>query len=137
MSSQSPETIAHLKQLGAIVAVEGRVFTTSYGIGRACSMTSAGCIGVRVDEYNGKRSVRMDIPASDVQPFAVYAEQLEALTRLTFDGDLISKPHRDFLVRNGLAAKADGFNIITQAGWRLLVSEGYIGKDGKSTNRFR
>ena len=48
-------------------------------------------------------------------------EQLEQLTVATRDGDLISKQERDLLVKNGLAQRSAGFNVITEKGLQYLV----------------
>lgn len=48
-------------------------------------------------------------------------EQLQALCLLTWDGYLISKSHRDELVRAGLAQRFEGgFNLITAKGVQYL-----------------
>lgn len=54
------------------------------------------------------------------EPFSTYEEQLCQLLRITWDGDLVSKSHRDRLVKDGFAEKAAGYNIITPAGIRHL-----------------
>jgi hypothetical protein len=46
--------------------------------------------------------------------------QLQQLTQLTFDGDLIGKSHRDELVKIGFAVRFDGWNIITKSGVQHL-----------------
>ena len=43
-----------------------------------------------------------------------------------WDGDLPSKRDRDLLVKNGLSAKHDGWNIITVKGVRYLVDLGIM-----------
>lgn len=53
-------------------------------------------------------------------------EQLQQCLRIVADGDLISKSERDFLVDLGLIARAEGFNIITQNGIKLLNLMGYL-----------
>lgn len=53
-------------------------------------------------------------------------EQLLQLLRITFDGDLISKAHRDELVKNGLAFKVEGYNLITEKGIIYLNQLGFI-----------
>lgn len=54
-------------------------------------------------------------------------EQLVQLLRITWDGDLISKEHRDECVRLGWAAQTNGgFNIITKAGIEYLNAEKII-----------
>lgn len=49
-------------------------------------------------------------------------EQLMQLTTATWDGDLISKPDRDVLIRLGYAVRSErgGFQIITPQGISLL-----------------
>lgn len=53
-------------------------------------------------------------------------EQLQNLTMLTWDGDLISKDHRKTLVRRGYAAQCQGWNIITPKGIKLLDGMGKL-----------
>lgn len=48
-------------------------------------------------------------------------EQLLQLTQITWDGDLISKQDRDWLVAQGLAVRNNGFNIITPEGINFLL----------------
>lgn len=43
-------------------------------------------------------------------------EQAVQLLTPVWDGDLISKPDRDALVKAGLADKVDGFNMLTRRG---------------------
>ena len=45
--------------------------------------------------------------------------QLQQLTHLTFDGDLIGKSLRDELVKAGLAQRING-------GWNLITPEGIM-----------
>lgn len=53
--------------------------------------------------------------------------QLQQLTHLTFDGDLIGKSMRDELVKDGLAQRVNGgWNIITSEGIKYLESGGFI-----------
>jgi hypothetical protein len=47
-------------------------------------------------------------------------EQLQQLLKVTWDGNLISKHYRDELVKEGLAARTRGFNIITLKGIEWL-----------------
>lgn len=48
-------------------------------------------------------------------------EQLQMLCMLTWDGNLISKGHRDELVKTGLVQRFDGgFNLITAKGVQYL-----------------
>lgn len=54
-------------------------------------------------------------------------EQLLQLLRITWDGDLISKPDRDELLKNELCVKASGgWNIITPKGIEYLEQLGFI-----------
>lgn len=54
-------------------------------------------------------------------------EQLQQLTHLTWDGDLIGKTLRDDLVKRGLAVRANGgWNIATPAGIEYLHKLGHI-----------
>ena len=53
-------------------------------------------------------------------------EQLKQLTSCTWDGNLISKDYRDDLVRNGLAARAHGWNFITAKGVEYLTTLEYL-----------
>ena len=48
-------------------------------------------------------------------------EQLQQLTTVTWDGDLISKTDRDELVKCGFAKRVLGWNYITEEGIRTLV----------------
>ena len=49
-------------------------------------------------------------------------EQLKLLFNgVTWDGDLISKEHRDLLVKAGLAEKCGGWNLITKKGVQYLI----------------
>lgn len=52
--------------------------------------------------------------------------QLQQLTHLTFDGDLISKPDRDKLVKSGLVMRFAGWNIVTEKGVSYLNDLGFI-----------
>lgn len=53
--------------------------------------------------------------------------QLQQLTHLTWDGDLIGKKECTALIKNGLAQKyPNGWNIITGAGVEYLEKLGYI-----------
>lgn len=53
--------------------------------------------------------------------------QLQQLTSLTSDGDLISKTERDKLVKSGLAQKIpNGWQIITSKGIEYLENLGFI-----------
>jgi len=47
-------------------------------------------------------------------------DQLLQLTKVTWDGDLISKTERDCLVKECLASRSSGFNVITDNGIRIL-----------------
>jgi len=48
-------------------------------------------------------------------------EQLQCLCMLTWDGNLISKSHRDELVKAGLAQRFEGgYNLITAKGVQYL-----------------
>lgn len=47
-------------------------------------------------------------------------EQLKQLLTTTWDGNLISKFCRDTLVKEGLAARCRGFNVITPKGIEWL-----------------
>jgi len=53
-------------------------------------------------------------------------EQLNQLKEATWDGNLISKTHRDELVKMGLADRAHGWNYITGKGIEYLVTLGYL-----------
>ena len=56
-----------------------------------------------------------------------YIEQLQQLTHLTWDGDLIGKSERTKLVADGYAQRvAGGWNIITPDGIKYLESLGFI-----------
>lgn len=48
-------------------------------------------------------------------------EQLLQLRTATWDGDLLSKAARTYLVNLGYAKQAYGWNILTPAGVKLLV----------------
>lgn len=62
-----------------------------------------------------------------VQPFGFhYIEQLLQCLRIVFDGDLISKSHRDKLVELDFIQRANGWNIITINGIKYLESLGLI-----------
>lgn len=53
--------------------------------------------------------------------------QLQQLTHLTHDGDLISKSERDKLVRSELAYRPNGgWNLVTEKGIRYLEDLGFI-----------
>lgn len=52
--------------------------------------------------------------------------QLEQLVLCTWDGDLISKDHRDALVKAGLAQRAHGWNWLTATGVRALLDSGKL-----------
>lgn len=53
-------------------------------------------------------------------------EQLQQLTNLTSDGDLIDKSQRDQLVRLGYATRVQGWNIINIMGIQYLQNGGFI-----------
>ncbi len=53
-------------------------------------------------------------------------EQLQQLTCLTWDGDLIGKTNRDELVKTGLAQKHNGWNWITAKGIDYLQKLKFI-----------
>jgi hypothetical protein len=53
-------------------------------------------------------------------------EQLQQLTCLTWDGDLIGKSNRDELVKVGLAQRFNGWNLITEKGVKYLQDLGFI-----------
>lgn len=53
-------------------------------------------------------------------------EQLVLLTKVTFDGDLISKAMRDELHKAGLIERCQGWNFITAKGVQLLVDLGVL-----------
>lgn len=57
-----------------------------------------------------------------------YIEQLKQLFEgVRWDGDLLSKHHRNELVKNGLATKAaNGWNLITKKGVTYLEELGLI-----------
>jgi hypothetical protein len=55
-------------------------------------------------------------------------EQLQLLCMVTWDGNLISKTHRDELVRAGLAQRLEGYNFITVKGLRYLIDLGLLPK---------
>ncbi|UOR07219.1 hypothetical protein MUN82_08990 [Hymenobacter aerilatus] len=48
------------------------------------------------------------------------------LMQVTWDGDLISKADRTWLVEAGLATRGDGWNMITPQGVKYLVELGLI-----------
>ena len=53
--------------------------------------------------------------------------QLQQLTALTFDGDLIGKSERDRLVKAELAIKIkNGWNLISEKGIEYLENLGFI-----------
>ncbi len=52
--------------------------------------------------------------------------QLQQLTHLTWDGDLISKMDRKKLTENGLVQQFDGWNLITPKGVKYLQDLGFI-----------
>lgn len=53
--------------------------------------------------------------------------QLQQLTHLTWDGDLIGKQERDKLLKEGLSQKVSGgWNIITPKGIEYLQTLGFI-----------
>lgn len=56
-----------------------------------------------------------------------YIEQLFLLFKgVTWDGDLISKAHRDELVKVGLAERVRGYNFITAKGIAYLLDLGIV-----------
>lgn len=52
--------------------------------------------------------------------------QLQQLTCLTWDGDLIGKSFRDDLVKSGYVERFNGWNLITKEGIRLLENLKFI-----------
>lgn len=57
------------------------------------------------------------------QPFIA---QLQQLTNLTWDGDLISKSERDKLLKAGLIIKRNGWQVISEKGIDYLSNGGFI-----------
>jgi len=56
-----------------------------------------------------------------------YIEQLfQIFNGAVWDGDLISKSHREKLVRDGLVQQVLGWNIITGAGALWVIQSGWI-----------
>lgn len=56
-----------------------------------------------------------------------YVEQLlQLFNGTTWDGNLIAKSYRDELVKNGLAQRTKGWNLITLKGVRYLVELGLV-----------
>jgi hypothetical protein len=56
-----------------------------------------------------------------------HVAQLQQLTCLTWDGDLIGKSWRDTLVKNGLAQRFNGgWNLITEKGIEYLSDLGFV-----------
>ncbi len=53
-------------------------------------------------------------------------EQLQQLTTVTCDGDLISKFDRDELVKQDFVSRSCGYNVITDSGIRILNSLGLL-----------
>jgi len=53
-------------------------------------------------------------------------EQLKLLTKVTWDGDLISKSDRDELVKEGLAVQKHGWNFISPEGIDVLHKLGIL-----------
>lgn len=49
-------------------------------------------------------------------------EQLQQLTTVTWDGNLISKMYRDHLVAAGYAVQLNGYNFITENGIIVLAN---------------
>jgi hypothetical protein len=57
-----------------------------------------------------------------------FLDQLCQLTKVTWDGDLISKNTRDELVKCGYANKINGYNFITSEGIVVLQNLGCLKK---------
>jgi hypothetical protein len=55
-----------------------------------------------------------------------FIEQLQQLTHLTFDGDLIGKSTRNELVKLGLVYRFNGWNLITKEGIEYLEKGKFI-----------
>lgn len=53
-------------------------------------------------------------------------EQFKQLITATWDGNLISKNERDWLVNNGFAARESGYNFLTAKGIKEMVNLGYL-----------
>lgn len=53
-------------------------------------------------------------------------EQLKQLRTATWDGNLISKQHRDELIKAELAEKKDGWNFLTAKGIKYLIDLGQL-----------
>jgi len=53
-------------------------------------------------------------------------ETLKQLTKLTFDGDLMSKSERDFLLKKGLIIRINGYNIVNEKGIETLYNLGIL-----------
>jgi hypothetical protein len=51
---------------------------------------------------------------------AILIDQLKQLKTITWDGDLISKSHRDWLVDRGYVDRSDGFNYLNESGVKLI-----------------
>ncbi len=53
-------------------------------------------------------------------------EQLLQLVTATWDGNLISKADRDWLVTNGYAEQQSGYNFLTAKGIKEVVNLGLL-----------
>lgn len=53
-------------------------------------------------------------------------EQLMQITKVTWDGNLISKTDRDELIKVGYCDKCDGLNYITYEGIKALIKIGSL-----------
>jgi hypothetical protein len=53
-------------------------------------------------------------------------EQLRQLVDITLDDNLISKHHRDHLVKHGLVDRIGGWNFLTKKGAEVLIALGYL-----------
>lgn len=51
-----------------------------------------------------------------------HIEQLRQLITATWDGNLISKSARDYLVEKGLAQRGFGYNWLTEKGMEYLIT---------------
>ena len=56
----------------------------------------------------------------------VRLEQLMLLCKVTSDGDLVSKAHRDELVKCGYVIQINGWNIISREGVIILANLGML-----------
>lgn len=136
MSTAKEDYLAEYRRLAAEFADRPRVVTDS-GLGYLAALDldqdSGYGVSVRVDYIEGRgHKVIARYSAPSVRLFSEFKESLQSIYKSpVYDGDLISKAHRDVLSKLHLVGKVEGLNYITPAGIKELLTLGWITKEGR------